>query len=387
MKQTANQLKAIVIITIGTIGFLACNGSRSETEMKEMQILANKVNQLTGKLRQKESKLLELAQTYQIHGDEINIDQLSQRLSLNEIEQGYLKKRLSEERSNNYASVLKDLLATQQGIDQLQRDIQVLKSALPYAQTVKTGQTHEAIALAYLQDRGIADKNALNMISKVNLFDELAPGFEVHHYLSGNTYGTFVTQGSARISPQTMYRMAKAKANKERDIAVAQATQLLDDVTELETIRVQLRDELSQLTASYHSISQKNTELQQVNSDLFTSNTHLETKAASIFFIAGERSKLNKDGVLHKSWMTRTKLNDVYQDNEYKTLDLRAGKSLVFDAQEFGMDKIHRLELLPEHLKLGRDYYYEKKQDGSKIKLTFITPEKLKGEKVILALS
>ena len=57
------------------------------------------------------------------------------------------------------------------------------------------------------------DKNkAEELVDKVRLIEELLPGFQVWLFYKDNTFGTFVTQGKAKISPNRFAYITRRQA-------------------------------------------------------------------------------------------------------------------------------------------------------------------------------
>lgn len=76
------------------------------------------------------------------------------------------------------------------------------------------------------KEKKLEKKRAMELVERTALFDELVPGFKVWNFYTGDEYGTSVTQGTARISPNTLIRSAKKKLVDARDEAISERDQL-----------------------------------------------------------------------------------------------------------------------------------------------------------------
>jgi molybdopterin converting factor small subunit len=97
-------------------------------------------------------------------------------------------------------------------IDKMSAEIDDLKSKLPKPYIVKRGDSHEKICVNFLvNEKGVAKDEAMKLIDEVRLIDEMMEGFNVWMYYNEGTFGTFVTQGSARISPNKFNRILRRR--------------------------------------------------------------------------------------------------------------------------------------------------------------------------------
>ena len=109
-----------------------------------------------------------------------------------------------------------------------------LKADLPRPDLAKPNDSHYGMAMRFLKKKGVSDADAKKLVSRVAILEKLAPGFEVYHFYANGTYGTWVSQGKAKISPNDLMRQEREKVEGERDVAVAQNEKLQEEVLDLE---------------------------------------------------------------------------------------------------------------------------------------------------------
>ena len=84
---------------------------------------------------------------------------------------------------------------------------------------VEVGQRHDRIAVDYLVSRGVPAGTAYRLVSQVALHDGLVPGFRVWTYYANGQFGTWVTKGTATISPAEHQRrlrhLTRQRAGRE----------------------------------------------------------------------------------------------------------------------------------------------------------------------------
>ena len=161
-----------------------------------------------------------------------------------------------------------------------------------------------------------------------------------------------MTQGSAGQTPVQVRRARQHQLVKERD-----------------TYRSE-RDTAQQETAA----------LEQVKSQL---ETEIATRQNSLFYHAASDENLRGQGVLSS---VLKRLRDVKGVTFDESLDLRQGTSIDLVPQNFGLDQIRVVRLLPSVYQEGRDFSIETADDHSSARVVILDPDVFKGKEVVLAI-
>ena len=105
------------------------------------------------------------------------------------------------------------LMRTRDALD----DVKVKAHGL-HSHVVEVGQRHDRIAVDYLVSRGVPGDGD-RLVSQVALHDGLVPGFRVWTYHANGQFGTWVTKGTAAISPaehqRRLTQLARQRAGRE----------------------------------------------------------------------------------------------------------------------------------------------------------------------------
>jgi hypothetical protein len=300
----------------------------------------------------------------------------------------FLEKKLRNEEGIGYRDLVSQILADQKSVDDMKVKVQDLERSLPAPVDVTKGERHIDIAMNYLvKDKGLDPATAKDLVQKVNLMDELLPGFKVWNFYQDGVYGTFVTQGTAKVSPYAVIQhnkqvliAAKDKALAERDALAKEKAALSGQVSDLEAKRDQLSQEVTMLQAEKQDLTAKVTSLQGQRDDL-------EARNNSVFYRIGARKELVHEGMVRDPWYGRPALAKFSEADYPQHLDLRSQSTLVFSAQDAGVARITKVKLAPGSLyKEGTDYAVTVAGDGSKASLRFLNKDKFRAGRSIMIL-
>jgi hypothetical protein len=111
-----------------------------------------------------------------------------------------LEDRIAHERGSR-KNLLQEILDQDVKIRDLRAKLDSLSKGLPASHVAVAGDRHDRIAMNFLLTQGVSADAAYQLISKLNLEEALVPGFRVWTYYNNGQFGTWVTQGTATISP------------------------------------------------------------------------------------------------------------------------------------------------------------------------------------------
>ena len=275
---------------------------------------------------------------------------------LNPEQRDVLNALVEQEKDISYKALLQKIIADRDSIRQLQEKVMHLEQTLPDKFVVaKRGDRQQDLALAYLTVEASLDADkAKTLLRQVDQTDELLAGNKVWFFYDPqqDTFRTYVTQGSAGQTPVQVRRARQRQLVKERD-----------------TYRSE-RDTAQQETAA----------LEQVKSQL---ETEIATRQNSLFYHAASDENLRGQGVLSS---VLKRLRDVKGVTFEESLDLRQGTSIDLVPQNFGLDQIRVVRLLPSVYQEGRDFSIETADDHSSARVVILDPDVFKGKEVVLAI-
>lgn len=363
----------LIVALIVMAYFLVTNGKSqidSSGKIRQMQELTQKVQEIEADVKEKEDEIFDLTEEVKEKTGEESLG--VNTLNLSDQEKEILEKRIKDEKDVSVKSLLEDILEKNDEIRELKAKIAEIEKLLPIPHIVKRGENHYMIAMDFLiNEKKLEKKKAMRLVERTAVFDELVPGFKVWNFYTGDAYGTSVTQGTARISPNTLIRRAKKKLVDARDEAIAERDKLGEDIKVLEEKRKEIINQVDSLTQEKESLIGKVSELnEQVN---------------SLFYLLDSQKNLKKKGILKGGFLRSTKLRDVSPDFFTQSVDLRSGNQITTSASELGLKKIKKITLYPKFLRVGTDYKIEVAPDKKTASLTILKTAKFKNERIVIA--
>lgn len=119
---------------------------------------------------------------------------------------------IQQEKDVSTKGLLQKALDSEKQIEDLQKKIKEITDKLPAPHVVKKGETHRQIAMEYLMNvHKLDEKKAKELVDRVALIDAMEVGYNVWLYYNDGVFGTFVTQGDAKISPYKLSRMIRRR--------------------------------------------------------------------------------------------------------------------------------------------------------------------------------
>ena len=364
----------------------ACSQESGKETVNSQMATAQKIANLEQKIDANQQEVNTLLKQYVQSGGQDLGAVMGQGLTPEQTQ--LLEAKLKSEEGIGYLDLVSDILSKQKNIEDLRVRIQDLEKTLPSPEDVQKGQRHFDLAMAYLtKEKGLDPAAAKALVMKVNLVDDLVPGFKVWNFYDEGVYGTFVTQGDAKVSPYYVTEKAKQNLIDQKNAAVAQRDELAkakadltQQVADLSSKRDQLNQEVSMLQAEREDLTKKVSDLQSQRDDL-------EARNNSVFYRIGWRKNLENEGMVRDPWYARPTLAKFSPADYPQHLDLRSSDTLVFSAQQAGVAKITKVGLAPGSLyKEGNDYAVTVAADGSKASLRFLNKDKFRAGRSIMIL-
>jgi hypothetical protein len=290
-----------------------------------------------------------------------------------------LEEKIKAEKDTSIRSLLQDIVDRNSEIKNLQEKVQELEALLPKPHVVEKGDNHYTIAMNFLvNEKGVEKEEALKLMERALLFEPLIPGFKVWNFYSEGEYGTFITQGTAPVSPNQVQRKTKQALVDAKDKAISERDKLASDIEQLEARRTELISQLDLLN------QEKESQLAKIAS-LNTENEGLQTEINSVFYLVDKSGNLEKRGILKGGFLRSTKLQSVSPDEFKLSIDLRKLDKIVITAAELGISKIKGLSVYPGYYKKAIDYSVSIAVDKLTATVTILDLKKFRNERLVIA--
>jgi len=305
----------------------------------------------------------------------------AETLQLTDEQKQALEERIKNEKNSSYQALLQEVLDKDKEIKDLNGKLAKLKADLPKPDVAKLNDNHYSMALRFLKKKGVPEAEAKKLVSRVAILDKLAPGFEVYHFYANGTYGTWVSQGKAKITPNDLMRQEREKIEGERDEAVAQNEKLQEEVVDLEGQKKKIEEEIAGLRSERTNLIEERAKLQ-------SDNAAQVAKLNSLHYVVGTRDKLKAEGVIEIPVFAKDRAGKNWRDEVFtQSLDLRSAKTIVIKAVELGLKKIGKVNVVPGSYLKDEHYKLTISEDKLTATIELVTVSRFKNDKVVFAVT
>lgn len=369
---------ALVILALAYFLFKGPSGPKASPKMKQMQETVQQIQQLESNIQEKQNEVFSVLNEYKKKTGEdlpeVNI------LNLSPEQKKVLEEKIKNEKDVSIKSLLQDILDKNNDIQNLNARVQELEALLPKPHLVEKGENHYQIAMNFLlNEKGVDKARAMELVERTALFEPLIPGFKVWNFYAEDEYGTFITQGSAPISPNQIQRKVKKELVDAKDKAISEKDQLQSDINEMETRRTELISQLDLLNQEKQSMLTK-------MSNLNDQNQEMQTALNSVYYALDLRKILNEKGIIKGGFLRSTKLQKVDTTMFDRSLDLRSEPKITVAASAFQLGKIKDITIYPSYFKLDTDYKIEFDEAKLNATITLLDVKKFMSEKIAIAI-
>jgi vacuolar-type H+-ATPase subunit I/STV1 len=237
------------------------------------------------------------------------------------------------------------------------------------------------MAMRFLKKKGVSEAEAKKLVSRVAILDKLAPGFEVYHFYANGTYGTWVSQGKAKITPNDLMRQEREKIEGERDQAVAQNDKLQEDLSDLENQKQKIEEEIAGLRSERANLIDERTKLQSDNAGQLA-------KLNSLHYVVGNRDTLKADGIIEIPVFAKDRAGKNWRDEVFtQSIDLRTAKTITIKAADLSLKKIGKVNVVPGSYIKDEHYKLTISEDKQTATIELLTPSRFKNDKVVFAVT
>jgi hypothetical protein len=369
---------ALVILVLAYFVFKGPAGPQVSPKMKQMEETVQQIQKLEAGIQEKQNEVFTVLSEYKKKTGkdlpEINIMNLSPE------QKKVLEEKIKSEKDVSIKSLLQDILDKNNDIQNLNARLQELEAMLPKPHIVEKGENHYQIAMNFLlNEKGVDKTRAMELVERTALFEPIIPGFKVWNFFAEDEYGTFITQGTAPISPNQIQRKVKKELVDAKDKAIFEKEQLQSDITEMEARRNELISQLDLLSQEKQNMLGK-------MSDLNEQNQEMQTALNSVYFAIDLPKNLTQKGIIKGGFLRSTKLQKVDFAMFDRSLDLRGEPKITAIAADFQLSRIKVVTIYPSYFKLDTDYKVELDEAGQNATIIILDVKKFKSEKIAIAL-
>lgn len=305
----------------------------------------------------------------------------AETLQLSEEQKKALEERIKNEKNSSYQALLQEVLDKDKEIKEINTKLAKLKADLPKPDVAKANDSHYGMAMKFLKKKGVPEAEAKKLVSRVTILEKLAPGFEVYHFYANGTYGTWVSQGKAKITPNDLMRQEREKIEGERDEAVAANEKLQEEVVDLEGQKKKIEEEIAGLRSERTNLIEERAKLQ-------ADNAAQVSKLNSLHYVIGTRDKLKAEGVIEIPVFAKDRAGKNWRDEVFtQSLDLRSAKTIVIKAADLGLKKIGKVNVVPGSYIKDEHYKLSISEDKLSATVELITVSRFKNDKVVFAVT
>jgi len=306
----------------------------------------------------------------------------AETLQLSDEQKKALEERIKNEKNSSYQALLQEVLDKDKEIKDINSKLAKLKADLPKPDVARPNDSHYGMAMRFLmKKKGVPEAEAKKLVSRVAILDKLAPGFEVYHFYANGTYGTWVSQGRAKVSPNDLVRQEREKVEGERDEAVAQNEKLQEEVTDLASQKQKIEEEIVGLRSERMSLVEERAKLQ-------SDNAAQVSKLNSLHYIVGKRDTLKTDGVIEIPVFAKDRAGKNWRDDVFtQSLDLRSAKTITIKAADLGLKKISKVSVVPGSYVKDEHYKLTISEDKQTATVELINASRFKNDKVVFAVT
>jgi len=375
-----------ILTVLGLLIFLNSCNLIEKSQIEKMQKMATKIEQLNNDVEEKENAYRQILTEYGLKGDKSLNPEEWNMLALNDEQRQLLESRLASEKDSSYKALIQEILDKDEELKSLRNEINDLQQQFPKPVTVKQGDNHFDICMKFLvEQKGLEAKQAQKLVERVNMLEYLLPGFDVWLFYDNDTFGTFVTKGTAKMSPNQIKKYYKTKLVNDRDKAMEKAYKLQEDVSSLENRKKELLSQLQELEKEKESLNMEVASLSNKNTTLAKQNKNKEKRLNAVYYHADTYANLKNKKIIDRVLFGKPQLKQFNSVSFDSVMDLREADSIVISAAQLGLEKIKKVYVMPRHFVENKDYKVEITADKQKVVIYIINPAKFQMSKVLIA--
>lgn len=330
--------------------------------IQDMHTLVERLDDMHKQIEVRQQTIAEAVRSFNANhpNDPINVEDIK-ALKLKDLQQQILQRMVKAEKDVSYQGLLEEVGRQDGEISRLNNEIAAIQARLPEPVVAQKGDTHYGLSMKFLTEKkGIPHEKAKEILDKMAVVEDMAPGFQVwmmYDETSG-VFGSFVTQGTASITPRKAQVRAKRallakieKAQQEQKKAEAQVETLSTQKVELQQDVRRMEQTASDLQAKMAMTQREKEEAQRRAEASERGRLETERRVNSFFYVVGNLDMFKKNGVVNGKQVGAAG-DSLFSES----LDLRSGTAVNLSAGDAGLGQIGSVKVIPSSLKKGRDY-------------------------------
>ena len=370
------------------------------TEIETFEELVERLNATEQEIRAKQEEIQTTIATYKESNpdDEVDVESLT-NMALNPEHEAILNDMLATEADVSYRGLVQEIIDTRGEVAELQQQMQDLRDDLPAPYSVQSNDSHLQVALQYLmENHGLSAAEARDVVEQTALVENLNVGNQVWLLYKDGILGTYVTQGTADMSPGRAQRIARARINRtistlteERDAAEARAAFVADSLGQVKDMLqeriVFLRSEEERLNGQIAMLNEARDEALAQRDMEEQAKLEAEMKLNSIFYAVNTMDHWKDSMVIKDPFFGGPRVESLSGVDFSQAQDLREGTVLTIERSAFpSLDSIKKVDVFPRTFRDGQDYVVAFHPSGDRVSIELLVPENFAGQNVLFAL-
>ncbi|MBI4531638.1 MAG: hypothetical protein HY709_08945 [Candidatus Latescibacteria bacterium] len=368
-KRIMGILVPVVLIAISIWVYFRFVSPGKVTRVEDMQELVGRLDTFHKEIDEREGKIAEVIRAFNAsrpEGERIDLE-TSKRLQLKELEQQILEKMLKGEEDVSYQGLLEKIGKQSEEIDRLNQQITDIETRLPAPYEVKgKKETHDAISVRYLtEEKGLSKEKAKELVNKTALVENLVPGFQVWMMYDekADMFGSFVTQGTAHVSPRYVQRKAKQALMKRITVAEKRERERAQEVEQKTSEVEQLKAGVDSLKMVQESLAREREEARRQAEEAERERKRAEQELNTVYYTVNTMEWFKKQGVIRDPKFGGPRLETLSGVVFDGMIDVREDETILI--RKRGVDRIDEVNVFPTTLRREGDYRIEYGADRS----------------------
>ena len=305
----------------------------SDTDVAPLSELAAQFDELEGQQLQTNKQIADLLARYQKRGGSLPP---GFGPDLTDEQRALLAERIKTERSG-LRTLIQDIIDRDKQLTELRSQSQAISGRLPDHMVAKEGDRHDRIAMDFLIKQGVSAAKAYDLVSQINLQDALVPGFRVWNHYQNGQFGTWVTGGTAGITPQAHQQRLTELLRNERNEAITTLARTREDLEDTRNIAKRSEEALERTSADLAAMAQA-AERERAEADRERSDNARRASAENtIRYVVGSKNQLVAQRVIDRNLRLRA-----LESAGAQSLSLLESTDISVDGGAYGLKRIKK---------------------------------------------
>jgi len=348
-----------------------------------------RVRELTRRASQTEDGIRQLRAAWEEQQDQFRLAGLvhPRPVLLSAEQKKALEGRVNREQDVSRRGLLREILAKDREIAALEASLAGLRAGLPRPEVAESNDSHYGMAMRFLRAQGVPEARARSLVGRVLLLARLAPGFEVYHFYVGGTYGTWVAQGQAAVTPGELNGAGDPLQGRRGQPAPVPRS-LRMRLAGLEQRKREIDKQIAAIQAERSSAEREHTALLEGYAHLQHDNARQLAELNSLHYLVGVREVLKQEGIIEAPLLGQDRPGRNWWNPFFRqSLDLRGGNRITIRAADLGLKRIGRVRVVPDSFIRDAHYRLSVSPDGLAATVELLELSRFRNDKVAFAVT